>query len=99
MGRFSWGVAPNPTKGMIPLEPHLPAALVKGILLSLIIYLPQKRKLLQIGVQGNDSPARVLRDSVPKESFYDSLISFSNAWTVFCKPSSLSSCFSIFEMA
>lgn len=32
----SWGFAPNPTKGMIPLEPHLPAALVKGILLSLV---------------------------------------------------------------
>ena len=101
---------------------------------------PQKRKLLQIGVQGNDSPARVLRDGVPEELFaygvlflfiifrrndsfcksgqggdplagflgtaslrvlrsYDSLISFSNARTVFCKPSSLSSCFSIFEMA
>ena len=37
---------------MIPLEPHLPAALVKGILLLLIIYLPQKRKLLQIGSRG-----------------------------------------------
>lgn len=66
--RFLWGVAPNPTKGMIPLEPHLPAALVKGILLSLIIYLPQKRKLLQIGSRGWP-PCRVLRDSVPEELF------------------------------
>ena len=24
--RFLWGIAPNPTKGMIPLEPHLPTA-------------------------------------------------------------------------
>ena len=52
MGCFLWGVTPNPTKGMIPLEPHLPAALVKGILLLLIIYLPQKRKRLQIGSRG-----------------------------------------------
>lgn len=26
VGKFLWGVAPNPTKGVTPLEPDLPAA-------------------------------------------------------------------------